>query len=244
MDKTKDLVALCTAGARGGARREGRPLLVRLQPVEADLSQGARRSRRSSTRTRANWPIEARSLSRVNRLYLPTTAQLAGADTAQRATYPSTIASSAAPRGTVCSRSPCSPVASLTNTSRRARDGGYLQVDGRPRRHLHREPRLRDEDRAEEDLSVVYAEDKSTTGSFEDFIQWTVYGRGWPEGMPASNRDNIARTIANKLDNHWFTFEAGQRRHRGPGAEARDHPHRDALRRGRNTRPSPRTPPG
>ena len=59
-----------------------------------------------------------------------------------------------------------------------------------------------------EDISYAYAEDKKYEGlTFNDVIQWKVYGRGWPERMPASSRDNIERTIANKLDNHWVTFE-------------------------------------
>jgi hypothetical protein len=42
---------------------------------------------------------------------------------------------------------------------------------------------------------------------FKDFIQWTVYGRGWPTKMPPEDRDDIAREIATRLDQKWVTFE-------------------------------------
>jgi hypothetical protein len=58
------------------------------------------------------------------------------------------------------------------------------------------------------DLTSVQIEGRRYDNlGFKDFIRWTVYGDGWPAGMPASSRDNIAKTIAEKLDNHWVTFE-------------------------------------
>jgi hypothetical protein len=60
----------------------------------------------------------------------------------------------------------------------------------------------------EENIATISAEGKKYENlGFKDFINWTVRKSGFPEGMPPSSRDNIQKTVAAKLDNHWVTFE-------------------------------------
>jgi len=42
---------------------------------------------------------------------------------------------------------------------------------------------------------------------FKSIINWTLLGSGWPQGMPAADRDDIKSLVAKKLDNHWVTFD-------------------------------------
>ena len=251
MDKTKDLVALCTAGTHEEVQDEKDGLFwYDFNPSKPTCRKELEKEQKvidADTGKLAD-PKREVALSRVNRLYLPTTAQLAGADTAQRATYPEydRLFSGASQDGVLTIAMLAGRLAHEHVEARK--DGGYYEwmaaldviFTANPDFEMKKiEPR--------EDLSVVYAEDKKYDGlTFEDFIQWTVYGRGWPEGMPASSRDNIARTIANKLDNHWVTFEkqvnvaiGGQapkpvtiRIETLFGADEDTAPHRRALRRG------------
>ena len=43
--------------------------------------------------------------------------------------------------------------------------------------------------------------------TFNDFVQWTVYDKGYPVGMSAADKKELRSKIADKLDNHWVTFE-------------------------------------
>lgn len=147
--------------------------------------------------------------SRAERVYMPMTMQLERADTADRATYPDYDRLFAGPHedGVL--------TIALVN-GRLAHDHVEARKDSGYYEWLatldtlfaaHPDFALKKIEPAET-LDHVTIEGRSYDGlGFSDFIQWTVYGRGWPAGMPASGRDDIAKKIADKLDNHWVTFE-------------------------------------
>jgi hypothetical protein len=147
--------------------------------------------------------------SRANRVFLPVTMEFARADTAERATYPDydRLFTGAVDPGVLTIAILNGRLAHEHVEARK--DSGYYEwlaaldviFTDHPDFELKKiEP--------EENLATISAETRRYNNlGFADFIQWTVYGRGWPEGMPASSRDNIAKTVADKLDNHWVTFE-------------------------------------
>lgn len=155
-------------------------------------------------------PTTMVAFSRVNRVLLPVTMQLARADTATRATYPEydRLFRGASEPG-VLKIVLIDGKISHDDSLETRKDLGYYQwmdtlgviFDANPDFELKKiEP--------EANIASLTAEGKQYDNlGFKDFIQWTVYGRGWPHGMPTSSRDDIAREAANKLNLHWVTFE-------------------------------------
>jgi hypothetical protein len=147
--------------------------------------------------------------ARADRIYLPVTMQLAKLETAERATYPEydKLFSGANEPGVLTIAIVAGRLAHEKVEARK--DGGYFEwlstldvlfTDHPDFTFKKIEP--------EENLSTISAEGRKFDNlTFLDFIQWTVYGRGFPQGMPPSSRDNIQKTVAAKLDNHWVTFE-------------------------------------
>ncbi len=148
-------------------------------------------------------------LSRVNRVLVPVTMQLVRADTATRATYPEydRLFRGASEPGVLKIVLVAGRLAHERVQARK--DGGYYEWLASLDVIFQANPDFELKKIApDENLGTISAEGRRYDGlGFDDFIQWTVYGRGWPEGMPPSSRDNIAATVANKLDNHWVTFE-------------------------------------
>jgi hypothetical protein len=147
--------------------------------------------------------------ARANRIYLPVTMQLGKADTAERATYPEyeKLFAGANEPGVLTLTVVAGRLAHEKVEARK--DGGFFEwmstldvlfTDHPDFAFKKIEP--------EENLSTISAEGRKFDNlTFLDFINWTVRGRGFPEGMPPSSRDNIQKTVASKLDNHWVTFE-------------------------------------
>jgi hypothetical protein len=186
--------------------------------------------------------------SRLNRTYLPVTMQLGRADTAERATFPEydRLFAGASEPGVLTITFITGRLAHTKIEARK--DGGYFEwlstldvlFTDHPEFALTKiEPA--------ENLSTISAEGRKFTNlSFKDFINWTVRGNGFPEGMPPSSRDNIKKTVASKLDMHWVTFEKKTKVSIG-GAEPKDltirletlfgaeedpTPHKRAMKRG------------
>jgi hypothetical protein len=161
--------------------------------------------------------------ARANRIFMPVTMQLGKLETADHATYPEydKLFSGAHEPGVFTITIVAGRLAHEKVEARK--DGGYFEwlstldvlfTDHPEFTFKKIEP--------EENLSTISAEGRKFENlTFLDFIQWTVYGRGFPEGMPPSSRDNIQKTVAAKLDNHWVTFEKKTRVSIG-GAEPKD----------------------
>jgi len=146
--------------------------------------------------------------SRVERVYLPTAMRLGRADTAERATYPeydrlfSGGESGALVVELVVGRLEHDHVEAIKD------DGYYQWMDtlgtiftAHPEFTLTEiEPRV--------DVSTVTVGGRRIENlSFADFVRWTVYQDGFPEGLSASDRKTLAKTVADQLDKHWVTFE-------------------------------------
>ena len=212
MDKTKDLVSLCTAGTKEEIEDEADGLFwYDFNPSKPTCRKELEKEQKvidADTGKLAD-PKTQVSRSRADRMYLPVTAQLAGADTATRATYPEydRLFSGASQDG-VLTIAILNGRLSHDRVEARKDDGYYEWLAALDVIFMDHPDFALKKIEPSEDISFAYAENKKYTGlTFADVIQWTVYGRGWPQGMPPSSRDNIARTLANKLDNHWVTFE-------------------------------------
>jgi hypothetical protein len=60
----------------------------------------------------------------------------------------------------------------------------------------------------DESVASVEAGGRRIDGlSFKDFVQWTVYDTGYPEGLSAADRTELKKKIGDKLDTRWVTFE-------------------------------------
>lgn len=82
--------------------------------------------------------------------------------------------------------------------------------------------------------------------TFANFIEWTVYGTGYPAGLAAAEKKELAQKVAAKLDSHWVTFEKKVKVTIGDapakdftlrietlfGADEDPEPHRRAVKRG------------
>ncbi len=147
--------------------------------------------------------------SRATRLYLPTAFRLLRRDTATRATYPEYdklfgggVDPNALTVGLVVGRLAHEHVEAV-------KDHGYFEwhdtlgviFEAHPDFALVKTSPA-------EDLSTVTVGGKKITGlGFKDFVQWTVYGTGFPAGLNAAEKKEITQKTANKLDGHWVTFE-------------------------------------
>ncbi|HQY63310.1 MAG TPA: hypothetical protein PK141_18040 [Polyangiaceae bacterium] len=59
-----------------------------------------------------------------------------------------------------------------------------------------------------EDITTVTVGNKRLEGlKFADVIQWTVYDIGYPSGLTAAEKTELRVKMAQKLDNHWLTFD-------------------------------------
>jgi hypothetical protein len=58
------------------------------------------------------------------------------------------------------------------------------------------------------DLSTFKVAGKTLSNlSFTDFARWTVYDDGWPTGLTATEKKELARNVADRLKERWITFE-------------------------------------
>ena len=149
------------------------------------------------------------SKSRVSRLYLPTAFKLAKAATADKATYPEYdklfgggVDPNALTLALVVGRLAHDRVEAVKD------DGYYEWMD------MLGVIFMRHPDFALTKVEPAETLDSATVGGrkiagldFKQFIQWTVYGTGFPEGLSAAEKTELKTKVANKLDNHWVTFE-------------------------------------
>ncbi len=186
------------------------------------------------------------SLSRVGRIYLPTAMRLARATTAENATYPEydkLFAGGADPNALTVTL----VNGRLSHEHKEAvKDDGYYEwmVALKTIFAKHPEFELKGIE-PQESLSVEVASRKIDV-AFKDVIRWTVDGDGFPAGLDAAAKKELASKIAAKLDNHWVTFEKRVKVAIGTapakdltlrietlfGADEDAEPHRRAVKRG------------
>ncbi len=250
--KMQEVVAECTAN-NAEARQSARDGLLwyEFTPSKASCRRVIEKEQRLIDEQTGQLTDQRKQVpkSRAERVYLPVTFSLARADTADRATYPEydrLFGGNNATEGVLTIAMVNGRLAHHRVEARK--DSGYYEwmagldviFEENPDFQLKKiEPN--------EDVSAATIEGRRYENlSFKDFIRWTVYGDGWPQGMPASGRDNIAKTIADKLDNHWVTFEKKVKvsTNDGPpkdltirietlfGADEDPTPHRRAVKRG------------
>jgi hypothetical protein len=147
--------------------------------------------------------------SQATRVYLPATFSLGSSNTATGATYPEydKLFSGGVQPGKLV----IGMLGGRLNHEHAAAvdDDGYYEwmdalgvlFEAQPRFALTKiEP--------EEDLSQVTVAGKRIEGlKFSDFIQWTVYDQGYPAGLSDAAKKELRTKIAEKLDNHWVTFQ-------------------------------------
>ncbi|MBX3208559.1 MAG: hypothetical protein KF764_26235 [Labilithrix sp.] len=224
--KTKAIVEACTKNDKEARDDADSGLLwYGFDPQRASCRRAMEREQQTIDRETGALadPRTMIPASRANRVLLPVTMQLSRADNATRATYPEydRLFAGASEPGVLTLVLLSGRLSHKRVEARK--DSGYYEwlaaldviFAENPDFELKKiEPN--------ENLSTISAEGKRYTNlGFKDFIQWTVYGRGWPQGMPPSSRDNIAKTVADKLDMHWVTFEKKVKVSIG-GAEAKD----------------------
>jgi hypothetical protein len=210
--KTDDIVEQCTKNDKEAREEADLDLLwYAFDPQRASCVQAMEREQERIDKETAalSDPGTMVPASRVYRMLVPVTMQLARADTATRATYPEYDRLFAGP-----SEPGVLKLALLTGRLALERveakkDGGYYEWLAMLDVIFTDNPdfELKKIEPSEEISSITVGDRRYDNLGFKDFIQWTVYGRGWPKGMPTSNRDDIASAVANKLDEHWITFE-------------------------------------
>jgi hypothetical protein len=188
------------------------------------------------------------SKSRASRLFLPTAMRLGRAATATNATYPEydkLFGGGTDPNALT--------VVLVTGRLAHERveavkDDGYFEwmdtlgvIFAK-----HPEMQLTKIEPAETLGSAMVGGHKVDGLTFQQFIQWTVYGTGYPAGLSAAEKKELTQKIANKLDNHWVTFEKKVQVAMGDGApkdftlrietlfgaDEDPEPHRRAVKRG------------
>jgi len=188
------------------------------------------------------------SKSRASRLFLPTAMRLNRAGTAEKATYPEydkLFGGGTDPNALT--------IALVTGRLAHERveatkdDGYYEWMDTLGVIFAkHPEFELKKIEPAETLTSAMVAGRKIDGLKFQDFIQWTVYDTGYPEGLSAADKKELTTKIAAKLDNHWVTFEKRVKVAMGDGppkdftlrietlfgADEDPAPHRHALKHG------------
>jgi hypothetical protein len=149
------------------------------------------------------------SKARAERVYLPTTMSFARADNATAATYPEydKLFTGGVEKDTL--------VVTLLDGRLSHEHTSAVKDDGYPEWMTALDVVFKanpdfvfSKIEPAENLETVQVNGHKYSGlKFTDFIQWELYGNGWPAGMPAADRDDIAALIAQKLDGHWVTFE-------------------------------------
>ena len=247
----KTIVPDCTKGdkeARDDA--EGGLLWYDFDPTRASCRHAIDREQRTIDADSDKLASKTRmvSRSRAERLFLPTAMRLRRAATADKATYPEYDKLFGG--GT----DPSALTIALVNGRlahervEASKDDGYYEwmdtlgvVFAK-----HPEFELKKIEPAETLTSAVVAGHVIDGLKFQDFIQWTVYGTGYPAGLSAADKKELTTKIAAKLDNHWVTFEKKVRIAIGDGppkdftlrietlfgADEDTEPHRHALKHG------------
>jgi len=155
-------------------------------------------------------PKKMVSKLRAERIYLPATFDLARADTATHATYPDydrLFGGNNAQPGVLTIVMLDGRLAHEHVAARK--DEGYYQWMDMLGVILQDNPEFTIT-KTEPDVPLTHpkAAGREWPGlGFKDFVRWTVYGDGWPQGLPTSARDEIADNVANMLDSHWITLE-------------------------------------
>ena len=247
----KTVVPDCTKGdkeARDDA--EGGLLWYDFDPTKASCRRAIDREQRRIDADTDNLASKTKmvSRSRAERLFLPTAMRLARAATAAKATYPEYDKLFGG--GT----DPNALTVALVNGRlahervEATKDDGYYEwMDALGVIFTkHPEFELKTIEPAETLTSAIVAGRKIDGLKFQDFIQWTVYGTGYPDGLSAADKKELTTKIAAKLDNHWVTFEKRVKVAMGDGppkdftlrietlfgADEDPEPHRHALQRG------------
>ncbi len=247
----KTIVPDCTKGdkeARDDA--EGGLLWYDFDPTKASCRHAIDREQRRIDTDTDNLTNKSKmvSKSRAERLFLPTAMRLARAATADKATYPEYDKLFGG--GT----DPNALTIALVNGRlahehvEASKDDGYYEwMDTLGVIFTkHPEFELKKIEPAETLTSAMVAGHKIDGLSFKDFIQWTVYGTGYPAGLSAADKKELTTKMAAKLDNHWVTFEKKVKVAMGDGpakdftlrietlfgADEDPEPHRHALKRG------------
>lgn len=248
-ERTQDLVFRCTAGTAEEVEDERIGLFwydfnPSLERCRAELAR-EQRAIDADTAKLAD-PKRQVAASRANRTFLPVTMRLAAGDNAKRATYPEydRLFGGASEEGVL--------TIVLLN-GRLSHDGVEASEDygyhewmaelgaifaEHPDFELTTiEPR---EDITSAEVNGVRYDDLR----FDDFIRWQLEDEG-PHAYDPS-RDELQRIIADRLDNHWITFEKRVKVAIGDqppkpltirietlfGVDDEMEPHRRALRRG------------
>ena len=247
----KKIVPDCTKGdkeARDDA--EGGLLWYDFDPTKASCRHAIDREQRTidADTDKLTNKTKMVSKSRAERLFLPTAMRLARAATAEKATYPEYDKLFGG--GT----DPDALTIALVNGRlahervEASKDDGYYEwMDTLGVIFTkHPELELKKIEPAETLTSAMVAGRKIDGLKFQDFIQWTVYGTGYPDGLSAADKKELTAKMAAKLDNHWVTFEKRVKVAVGDGApkdftlrietlfgaDEDPEPHRRALKRG------------
>jgi hypothetical protein len=188
------------------------------------------------------------SKSRASRLFLPTAMRLGRAATAEKATYPEydkLFGGGADPNALTVAL----VTGRLAHTHvEPVKDDGYYEWLDTLGLIFAKHPdfELTKIEPAETLTSAMVAGHKVDGLTFKQFIEWTVYGTGYPDGMSAADKKELTAKIAAKLDNHWVTFEKKVKVAIGDGAtkdftlrietlfgaDEDPEPHRRAVKRG------------
>lgn len=249
--KTDEIVERCTKNDKEAREDAASGLLwYDFDPSRAACRRAMEAEQRAIDEASASLAEPRKMIPRIRaeRVYLPVTMQLARAETATRATYPEydrLFAGGASPG-----------VLTIVMLNGRLahdrveakKDGGYYEwMDALGVIFAESPDFALTKIEPDAPITSPTAAGKKWEGlGFSDFIQWTVYGNGWPQGLPASARDELATNVANMLDNHWVTFEKKVKVSIGGGApkdltlrietlfgaDEDPAPHRRALQRG------------
>lgn len=249
--KTKEIVELCTKNdkeARDDAA--GGLLWYDFNPTKASCRRAMQAEQRAIDAATAKLADPRKEIPalRANRVYLPVTMQLARAATATRATYPEYD------RLFGGGADPSALTIVLLNGRLEYKRVEPKKEDGYYEWMAALDVILRENP----DFAITKIEPPAPITSptaagrkweglgFKDFVRWTVYGDGWPQGLPASARDELSTKVGEMLDMHWVTLEKKVKVSIGDappkdliirietlfGAEEDPAPHKRALERG------------
>lgn len=149
------------------------------------------------------------SSTRVDRVYQPIAVRLAPGNNAERATYPEYDRLFGKENNTLTIALVEGLLAEVDGVELR-NDSGYLEWLSTLEVLFEKHPDFKLATIEPANIDITHVEVNGRTYdnlSFADFIRWTVYGSGWPQGMPPGDRDDITRAISERLHQHWLTFE-------------------------------------
>jgi hypothetical protein len=229
---------------------EGGLLWYDFDPTRAACRQAIDREQRTIDKDTSKLTNKSKMVpaSRATRLFLPTAMRLVRAATAEKATYPEydkLFGGGVDPNALTAAL----VVGRLAHDHTEAlKDGGYYEWMDMLGVIFTKHPEfeMKKIEPAETLGSVTVGTRKIEGLTFKNFIQWTVYDTGYPSGLSAAEKTELKTKVANKLDNHWVTFEKRVKVAIGDappkdltlrietlfGVEENPEPHRRAVKRG------------